>query len=42
MPALLFEAGVIVNREEEIKMSDSAVRTQIAARVADGIEACLR
>ena len=41
MPALLFEAGVIVNREEELKMSDETVRRRIAAGVADGITACL-
>lgn len=41
MPALLFEAGVIVNRAEEIRMSDGAVRKQIAASVASGIEVCL-
>ena len=42
MPALLFEAGVVVNREEEIRMSDSKVRRQIAASVANGVEACLK
>jgi N-acetylmuramoyl-L-alanine amidase len=42
MPALLFEAGVIVNREEEVKMSDKQVQQGIAASVADGIEACLK
>ena len=42
MPALLFEAGVIVNRDEEIKMRDGEVRKQIAARVAEGIDACVK
>ena len=42
MPALLFEAGVIVNRVEEINMSDKNIQKQIAAGVADGIEACLK
>lgn len=42
LPALLFEAGVIVNREEEIRMSEGQVRGQIAVSVADGIERCLR
>jgi N-acetylmuramoyl-L-alanine amidase len=42
MPALLFEAGVVVNREEETRMSDIKVQKQIAAGVADGIDACLR
>jgi N-acetylmuramoyl-L-alanine amidase len=41
MPALLFEAGVVVNRAEEARMSDSKVQKQIAVSVADGIEACL-
>lgn len=42
MPALLFEAGVVVNREEEITMNDKQVQKQIAAGVANGIEACLK
>ena len=37
-PVLLFEAGVIVNREEELKMRDSALRKQMVA----GAAACLR
>lgn len=41
LPALLFEAGVIVNRDEETRMSDDNVRKQIAVSVADGIDACL-
>lgn len=41
MPALLFEAGVIVNRDEETRLRDGSVRKQIAAGVADGITACL-
>ena len=41
IPAVLFEAGVIVNRDEEIRMGDSKVRQQIAASVAEGIAACL-
>jgi N-acetylmuramoyl-L-alanine amidase len=42
MPAVLLEAGVIVNRDEELRMRDDAVRKEIAARVAAGIDACLR
>jgi N-acetylmuramoyl-L-alanine amidase len=42
MPALLIEAGVIVNRDEEIKMSDGGIQQQIAASVANGIDACLQ
>ena len=41
MPALLFEAGVIVNRDEELQMRDAGVRTRIAASVAHGINECL-
>lgn len=41
VPAVLFEAGVIVNRDEELRMRDPAVRAKIATAVADGIAACL-
>jgi N-acetylmuramoyl-L-alanine amidase len=41
VPALLFEAGVIVNRDEEQRMRDPAVRAKIANAVADGITSCL-
>ena len=42
MPALLFEAGVIINRDEEVRMGDGKTRQQIAASVADGIAACVK
>jgi len=42
MPSVLVEAGVIVNREEEKRMRDPAVRTKIAAAVAEGVKACLQ
>ncbi len=42
MPAVLFEAGVIVNRDEEIRMRDDEVRRKIGAGVARGIDACLK
>jgi N-acetylmuramoyl-L-alanine amidase len=42
MPAVLFEAGVIVHRDEEMRMRDSAVRQQIAASVARGIDTCMK
>ena len=42
MPALLFEAGVIVNRGEEINMSAKNIQKRIAAGIADGIKACLK
>ena len=41
-PALLFEAGVIVNREEETNMSDKNIQRRIAASVAAGVDACLK
>jgi N-acetylmuramoyl-L-alanine amidase len=42
IPALLFEAGVIVNRDEELRMRDSAVRKRIVDSLVAGIGACLR
>jgi N-acetylmuramoyl-L-alanine amidase len=41
MPSVLVEAGVIVNRDEERRMRDPAVRQRIAAAVADGARDCL-
>jgi len=41
IPALLFEAGVIVNRDEELRMRDPAVRRQIVAGIVAGAGACL-
>ena len=41
MPSVLVEAGVIVNRDEERRMRDPAVRGRIAAAVADGAQDCL-
>jgi len=41
MPAVLVEAGVIVNREEERRMSDPEARARIARAVAGGARACL-
>ena len=40
MPALLFEAGVIVNRDEEVMLAQSATQARIAAAVAGGVGAC--
>jgi N-acetylmuramoyl-L-alanine amidase len=42
MPALLVEAGVIVNREDEMRMRDPAVRAHIAHAVALGVSECLK
>lgn len=41
MASVLLEAGVIVNREEERKMSDPAVRRRMAAAVTQGVRKCL-
>jgi len=40
-PAVLLEAGVIVNRDEELKVQSEDVRKRIAAAVASGLERCL-
>jgi N-acetylmuramoyl-L-alanine amidase len=41
MATVLVEAGVIVNREEDQRMRDPAVRGRIAAAVAGGARECL-
>jgi N-acetylmuramoyl-L-alanine amidase len=41
MPAVLLEAGVIVNPQEERRMADAGVRESIARAVAQGVEQCL-
>lgn len=41
MPALLFEAGVIVNRSEELRMREPAVKKAIAGALALGVRECL-
>jgi len=40
-PAVLLEAGVIVNREEETNMRSAETRRKIAAAVAHGLDRCL-
>jgi N-acetylmuramoyl-L-alanine amidase len=40
-PAVLFEAGVIVNRAEELTLRDPATRGRMAEAVADGVRSCL-
>lgn len=42
VPALLFEAGVIVNRDEELQMRDPAVRERIARSITTAVGACLK
>lgn len=41
MAAVLVEAGVIVNREEDERMRDPRVRARIAAAIAQGVRECL-
>lgn len=41
LPALLFEAGVIKNRDEELALMDPARRARMADGIATGIVACL-
>jgi N-acetylmuramoyl-L-alanine amidase len=40
-PAVLLEAGVIVNRAEELVLRDPATQRRIAAAVAEGVRRCL-
>ncbi|MGH8680417.1 MAG: N-acetylmuramoyl-L-alanine amidase family protein [Burkholderiales bacterium] len=40
-PAVLLEAGVIVNRAEELRLSEPATRRRIAEAVAGGVRECL-
>jgi len=42
IPALLFEAGVIVNRDEELRMRDPSVRKRIVEAIVSGAGACLQ
>jgi len=41
IPALLFEAGVIVNRDEELRLRDPAVHQRIAGAIAGAVSGCL-
>lgn len=42
MPAVLVEAGVIVNPREDAEMRDPQVRARIGAAIAAGTRACLK
>ena len=42
MPSVLVEAGVIVNREEDERMREPAVRQAIARAISGGVTRCLR
>jgi len=39
--ALLLEAGVMVNRDEELMLAQPHTRATIAQVVADGVRSCL-
>ena len=39
-PAVLIEAGVIINRDEELSVQQPSVRTAIATAVAQGLADC--
>jgi len=41
MAAVLVEAGVIINRDEEARMNDPAARKGIAEAIARGVKRCL-
>lgn len=40
MPAVLFEAGVIVNRDEEMRLASPAIRSSLASSLVAGLIAC--
>jgi N-acetylmuramoyl-L-alanine amidase len=42
MPGVLFEAGVIVNREEELLLLEPERQARMAQAIATGIEVCLQ
>lgn len=41
LPAVLFEAGVIKHRDEELELADSARQARMAEAVTTGIAACM-
>jgi len=42
IPALLFEAGVIVNRDEEMRLRDPAARARIVGSIVTAVGTCLQ
>ncbi len=42
IPALLFEAGVIVNRDEEMRLREPATRRRIAGSISSAVNVCLQ
>ena len=41
LPAVLFEAGVLVNREEEARLAQPATQASIASAITEGVAQCL-
>lgn len=41
MPAVLFEAGIIVNRRDEVRLQENKARHAVARAIAQGLAACL-
>lgn len=42
MPAVLFEAGIILNRADELLLLQPSTRQRLAAAIAEGLRDCLR
>ncbi|MCB1961389.1 MAG: N-acetylmuramoyl-L-alanine amidase, partial [Rhodocyclaceae bacterium] len=42
LPAVLFEAGVIKHRDEELELRDAARQQRMADGIATGVAACLQ
>jgi N-acetylmuramoyl-L-alanine amidase len=42
MPAALLEAGIIVNRDDEIALAEPTTRERISQAIGDGLASCLR
>ncbi len=40
-PAVLFEAGIIVNRADELRLQQPATQARIAAALTEGLKRCL-
>jgi N-acetylmuramoyl-L-alanine amidase len=41
MPAVLLEAGVIINRDEELKLQEDVMRKKMASSIAAALQACM-
>ena len=42
IPAVLLEAGIIVNRDDEIALAETKTRERISQAIGDGLARCLR